>query len=329
MSSWPYLIAPARSAWPGRGRVTSARLAPLARLRHLPLDVHRLLPVHPVAVADQQRDGRAGGAAVADAGKDLGAVAFDRHPPAAAVAALAAAELRVERIDVEVEAGGHPVERDDERLAVRLAGAEKSQHRGEIVYEEIAPFGEARAILPRFSHVVRIASLWGMTHLLHDRYKAQGGRRRQIPDKKKARLQRPPRRAGRRRRGRGARAGGERPGAKGERVRGWGEGRAQSTAGDGDDRARGGRGGPARIRGDLDRGVPAVPRDPARRASREDAVADGDVWRRSRPRPRRVARGILAVTAAALVAHLSTGRRGQSSCAGARSAHRISGVRPW
>ena len=52
MSSWPYLIAPARSAWPGRGRVTSARLAPVGALRHLRLGVHRLLPVDPVAVAE-------------------------------------------------------------------------------------------------------------------------------------------------------------------------------------------------------------------------------------------------------------------------------------
>ena len=134
MSSWPYLIAPARSAWPGRGRVTSARFAAGRALRHLALDVHRLLPVHPVAIANEQRDRRAGRTAVADAGDDLGAVAFDLHPPPAAVAALAAAELRVERVDVDLETGGHAVERHHERLAVRLARGEKSQHSNSILY---------------------------------------------------------------------------------------------------------------------------------------------------------------------------------------------------
>ena len=90
MSSWPYLMAPARSAWPGRGRVTSARLGAGRAFGHLRLDVHRLLPVDPVAVADQQRDRRAGRAAVPHAGEDLRAVAFDLHAAAAAVAALAA-----------------------------------------------------------------------------------------------------------------------------------------------------------------------------------------------------------------------------------------------
>ena len=51
-------------------------------------------------------------------GDDLGAVALDLHPSAAAVAALAATELRVERVDIDLETGGHSVERHHERLAV-------------------------------------------------------------------------------------------------------------------------------------------------------------------------------------------------------------------
>ena len=61
--------------------------------RHLLLDVHRLLPVDPVAIADEQRDRRAGRAAPAHAREDLGAVAFDLHAAAAAVAALAPPQL--------------------------------------------------------------------------------------------------------------------------------------------------------------------------------------------------------------------------------------------
>ena len=96
---------------------------------------------------------------MADARKNLGAVAFDGHPPATAVATLAAPELRVERVDIDVETGGHAIERDHERLSVGFAGAEKSQHSKEIVYEEIAHSGARRAILPRFSLVVPLA-LW-------------------------------------------------------------------------------------------------------------------------------------------------------------------------
>ena len=68
--------------------------------------------------------------AVADAGEDLRAVAFDGHPPSAAVAALPPPELLVERVDVELEARRHAVDGDDERLAVRFAGGEKSEHVG-------------------------------------------------------------------------------------------------------------------------------------------------------------------------------------------------------
>ena len=64
----PYLSAPARSAWPGRTRVTGvARLLPLlggvassaAVLVVERLDLHDLGPVLPVAVADQEQDRRA------------------------------------------------------------------------------------------------------------------------------------------------------------------------------------------------------------------------------------------------------------------------------
>ncbi len=110
-------------------------------LRHLRLDVHRLLPVHPVAIANEQGDGCAGGDAVAHAGEDLGAVAFDLHAPAAAVAALATTELQVERVDIELKARGHAVDRDDERLAVRLARGQKSEHSFVILYDPPSPSG--------------------------------------------------------------------------------------------------------------------------------------------------------------------------------------------
>ena len=88
MSSWSYFRTPAKSAWPGRGRVTRRAFAPGAPLRHLGLDVHRALPVGPVAIADQQRDGCASRLAAPDAGQHLGAIGFNRHAPATSIAGL-------------------------------------------------------------------------------------------------------------------------------------------------------------------------------------------------------------------------------------------------
>ena len=98
----PYLRAPARSAWPGRTRVTGvARLLPpsaaLAELRGFLLgerpDLHDPRPVLPVAVADQQQDRRAERAAVADPAQDLRPVLLDRLTRAPPVALLAAGEV--------------------------------------------------------------------------------------------------------------------------------------------------------------------------------------------------------------------------------------------
>ena len=86
--------------------------------RHLGLDVHRLLPVDPVAVANDKRDRRAGREAVPNAGEHFDVVAFNGHSPAAPVAALSPPELRVERVDIDVETRRHAVDRDDERLTV-------------------------------------------------------------------------------------------------------------------------------------------------------------------------------------------------------------------
>ena len=45
-------------------------------------------------------------------------VAFNGHSPAASVAALPPPQLRVERVEIDVETGRHTVDRDDERLTV-------------------------------------------------------------------------------------------------------------------------------------------------------------------------------------------------------------------
>src|SRR5678816_717715 len=100
--------------------------------------MHRLLPVHPVAISDQHRDWCARCLSTAYTGEDLGPIALDGHSAPAAVAALPAPELRVDRIDVDIETRGHTVKCDHQRLPMRLARAQKPQHPQGIVYEEIA-----------------------------------------------------------------------------------------------------------------------------------------------------------------------------------------------
>ena len=114
--------------------------------RRLRLDVHRVLPVLPILVANEQRDRRAGGLAAAHARQELRAIGFDRHAPAAAVAALAAAQLERDGIEIDRQSGGQPFEDRDETLSVRFTGRQKTQHPSSILYEEIAtPGRRARA----------------------------------------------------------------------------------------------------------------------------------------------------------------------------------------
>ena len=113
MSSWPYLTTPARSAWPGRGRVTAGRSdRPVALCR---------LSASTCIVCCQFSQSLFGissaiGAPVVTPWRtpesDLRPVRFDRHAAAAAVAALAAAQSRGERRSRR-QAGGHAIEDDD------------------------------------------------------------------------------------------------------------------------------------------------------------------------------------------------------------------------
>ncbi len=86
--------------------------------RRLRLDVHRVLPVLPILVANEQRHRRARGLAAAHAGQKLGAIGFDRHAAAASIAALAPAQLERDGIEIDRQAGGQPLEDRDETLSV-------------------------------------------------------------------------------------------------------------------------------------------------------------------------------------------------------------------
>ena len=63
-----------------------------------------------------------------DARQDVGAIGLDRHPPAASVSALAAAQIGRDGINVNRESGGDAFEDDDKRATMRFARGEKTHH---------------------------------------------------------------------------------------------------------------------------------------------------------------------------------------------------------
>ena len=147
MSSRSYLSAPARSAWPGRGRVTGARLAPVASSGISGSTCIVFCQFCQSLFGMRSAIGPAGGVPAADAREDLRAVGFDGHAAAAPVAALAAPQVRGDRVEIDRHAGRHAFEHRDERLPVRFAGSEKTQHTGRILYEISATSGLALAAL--------------------------------------------------------------------------------------------------------------------------------------------------------------------------------------
>ena len=141
ISSWPYFTTPARSAWPGTRAGDHRPIGARGVGRLLRLRVHRPLPVLPVLVRNEERDRRAGRHAVAHAAERLRAIGFDGHTPSAAVAPLAASQLRGDRVEVDRQTGGDALEDRDQTFAVRLAGSEKSQHSRNILSEISAHSG--------------------------------------------------------------------------------------------------------------------------------------------------------------------------------------------
>ena len=81
-----------------------------------------------VAVDDLQRDRAAQRDALPDAAENVDRVGLDPLPPAAAVAALPPPQLDVDRLDVDGHAGRKAVDQRDQRLAVRFAGGQVTEH---------------------------------------------------------------------------------------------------------------------------------------------------------------------------------------------------------
>src|SRR5439155_23287213 len=88
------LVAELQSA----GEVGMARTEPRYGIRGLGdrHDDHDALPVHGIAVQDLERDRPAGRAALADPAGDANLVALDLLPRAASVAAVPAAQIRID-----------------------------------------------------------------------------------------------------------------------------------------------------------------------------------------------------------------------------------------
>ena len=129
----------------GEVGVAGARQVDLGHLRlHRPR-VHPLLPVGVVAVVDPERHRAAERAPVADAGRDLGAVLLDLHPPAAAVAELAPREVAVEVLGPQLEARGQALDDRDQAGAVGLArGGEAQRHSAHTLLAKDADAGLGR-----------------------------------------------------------------------------------------------------------------------------------------------------------------------------------------
>src|SRR6059036_3126326 len=100
-----------------RTRHLAAPLAP----RSVRFGGHHVLPVLPIAVPHEHRDGGAERLTGAHAREPLDLVGFDLHPSAAAVAAHAPLQLGVDALGRDGQPGGDPLEDRHEPAPVRFA----------------------------------------------------------------------------------------------------------------------------------------------------------------------------------------------------------------
>ncbi len=106
-----------RVPWPWPCHSPAANLALMAG----GLVGHHVLPVGPVAIGNQQRNGRAQRLAGAHPGEPLDCVALDLHSGAPAVALHPSAQLVIDRAGAERQAGRQPLDNGHQAPAVRLS----------------------------------------------------------------------------------------------------------------------------------------------------------------------------------------------------------------
>src|SRR5438046_8324449 len=91
------------------------------------VDGHHLPPVLPVTVGDLQRDGRSKREAATNPGDDVRDVLLDRHPSAAAMTALPAAQVRNQVLFADRETGRNAVQNDRQSLTMRLTRGQQTE----------------------------------------------------------------------------------------------------------------------------------------------------------------------------------------------------------
>ena len=113
---------PGRSAWPGRGWVSTVAGAPGSG------DISSVHLGHS-RVGDLDGDRRAEGAAVADAADQGDLVGLEAHAGAAPVAEPAPGQLLGDVGGLDGQAGRQSLDHDDQGPAVRFSGGQEAQHR--------------------------------------------------------------------------------------------------------------------------------------------------------------------------------------------------------
>src|SRR5205823_6988794 len=96
-------------------------LAPPLGAAGVRLGRHHVLPVLPIAIPYEHRDGGAEGLSGAHSREPLDLVRFDFHAGAAAVTAHAPLQLGVDALRRQGQPGGHPLEDRHQAASVRLA----------------------------------------------------------------------------------------------------------------------------------------------------------------------------------------------------------------
>ena len=118
-------------------------------LGHIGLDrpgIHALFPVLVVAVVHAQADRAAERAAMAHTGRNLGAVLFDLHAPAAPVTELAPGKVAVDVLGAQLQARRKALDDRGQPGTVGLAGGYKAQGHGRLSLQTApVPPGAARA----------------------------------------------------------------------------------------------------------------------------------------------------------------------------------------
>ena len=130
LASWcPYFCIPARSAWPGRGRVSgAARPRSSRRPGGHRVGRHHRVPLGPLGVADADRDRPAERHAVPHAAGDLRLVLLELHPRAPAVPGPAPGQRGGHVRGADLDARGQAFADRDERPPVRLSRGQPAQH---------------------------------------------------------------------------------------------------------------------------------------------------------------------------------------------------------